>query len=209
MTQTPSPDIQQRETIARIIDPDAWGEWSGAPGYESAAVKSQKRRQEAALAKADAAILALRSNPQPGSEGEPVAWTLVECRGDKLVRAYLPCINGLSAWFSIATIYRPDEGANGYSEGATQALFDRAVALFAASPTPPTAQPGEVERLREADDPAFVAALAREIHRDANGPSVWGSLTDLGREYYAKRTAQAIDRARAALTPKGGEEGNV
>ncbi len=81
-------------------------------------------------------VLALRSNPQPGSEG----WRLVPVELTPDMR--------MSAILSGAV--ENESGVSSFFPGKAWS------AMLAASPTPPTAQPGEVERLR-----AYAASCER------------------------------------------------
>lgn len=166
--KTPSPtDIQERETIARIIDEEAY---TFRPWNENWRLAMANRQQDA-LAKADT-ILALRSNPQPGSEGKPVAWRW---------RYDYP---GKVRWTVCQRPVHPRPAAMG-----SVAIF--AEPLFTASPTPPTAQPGEVERLREA---LKVARIALDMHADdPENP-------------YPHSDGRALAEIEAALTPSESQE---
>ena len=195
---TPSPtDIQERETIARIIDPKAfkalddatnhWPEDQPNSKYWSDLKFLGQSGVTTALAKADAIFLALRSNPQPGSEG-------VSSYDAGLLSDYG---GGNVEWW----------------QDYIRAELDRAHEFYAAqfgdlasSPTP--AQPGEVERLRsELEGLKIAIGLRRLTDRvgEALIEGVWPDDEDLA-------AVEAIANwwnARAALTPKGGEEGNV
>lgn len=161
---TPSPtDIQERETIARIIDPKAfkalddatnhWPEDQPNSKYWSDLKFLGQSGVTTALAKADAIILALRSNPQPGSEGlrlfakdvlRDCLWDGSELDGADIQELALK--HGLIE----LTGFDPDKHSDVHGI-CLEAGDDYYVetALLAASPTPPTAQPGDVERLRE------------------------------------------------------------
>ena len=58
------------------------------------------------------------------------------------VEEEFPCINGLSAWFVIATVEDADESAMGYTDGAFGSAEDRAKRIAAAL-MPPAHQPNE------------------------------------------------------------------
>lgn len=179
-----STDIQERETIARIIDP-ALMNWTAdglkavPPDVRNVVIDNRNRL----YAKADA-ILALRSNPQPGSEGRCSDALKPGCAGDCERDDGFLC---------------PDDECR---------IEQGLVAPPAASPTPPTAQPGEVERLRwfssqpslelqfGYEDEAGDHVGAWQVHRRS------GNVND--REWdligQGETVAEAIDRARAALT---------
>jgi hypothetical protein len=77
-------------------------------------------------------------------------------------------------------------------------------ATLAASPTPPTAQPGEVERLREARDAvlALAASVVRGVAAEKRNQGERQSALN-----YAARRIEDL-RARAILTPsESGEAG--
>lgn len=178
---TPSPtDIQERETIARIIDPEAWEEYLLEDGRVDQEVASIfQDAYETSLAKADQ-VLALRSSPQPGSEG----WSddAIERAAKAICDFYW---NGTQPW-----PHKPESFLETYRGMARASL--------AASPTPPTAQPGEVERLRAALGEA-AAALTVCVERMIDGMPSQNQIVDA--EY-------AAARARAALTPsESGEAG--
>jgi hypothetical protein len=46
----------------------------------------------------------------------------------------------------------------------------------------------------------LMRALTREIHAQANGPSAWGSLTELGRDHYYKRMIEAWSKAQEVVS---------
>lgn len=152
--KTSSPDIQQRETIARLLCRQHYAN----RGYSRPGIlKIVESDWQAFEGDAEEVILALRSNPQPGSEwlelyGQHLTWC-----GAVIGPPGTPCDCG----FEIA---------------------------LAAAQTPPTAQPGEVERLRA----ALVDAQDTLEMLAADDSNPYPMTTDI--------SLSIID---AALTPKG------
>lgn len=63
------------------------------------------------------------------------------------IEVELPCINGLSCWFSLGSVYAPDAAAQGYTDGAlnddlAQAFAHYIVAALASAPPAPTPEAG-------------------------------------------------------------------
>ena len=57
----------------------------------------------------------------------PGKWRARQIReGIVAIESQLPCINGLAAWFTVATLYDPDEAERGMSEGATAMAMENA-----------------------------------------------------------------------------------
>lgn len=61
----------------------------------------------------------------------------------------LACINGLSALFTLATVYAPDEAEIGYTDGAIDNAEERAAFIAAANPAAVLALTAEVRDMRE------------------------------------------------------------
>lgn len=171
--KTPSPtDIQERETIARIIDPGKWRVLDTElervrRHHPNGGYDPDNFKDHASLAKADA-ILALRSNPQPGSEG----WKLVPVQPTEAMLH--------AGWLATGESYAMQMRTERLLAGHYRAML-------AASPTPPTPQPGEVERLRSALTEA-VEFASQDFH----------CLTPAGEAMLA--------RWEAALTPSESQE---
>lgn len=84
------------------------------------------------------------------------------------IQVNLPCINGLSAWFTLFAIHPEDEATEGMSEGVLNDQTAPANAAFIIAAH--NALPGliaEVERLREAVAAAEAAGEARGLERAA------------------------------------------
>lgn len=77
------------------------------------------------------AVLALRSAARGCPQGE---WRAEEMFGAWVVQQELPCINGLSAWFDMAKVTKPDESEIGYTEGAIGSAKARAKWIAMTSP---------------------------------------------------------------------------
>ncbi len=44
-------------------------------------------------------------------------WRVFESHDHHYIQTILPCINGLSAWFTLASVSNPDESETGYTDG--------------------------------------------------------------------------------------------
>ena len=49
--------------------------------------------------------------------------------GTYVVERCIPCINGLSAWFTVCVVHEADETEMGYTDGAFGSALDRANAI--------------------------------------------------------------------------------
>lgn len=65
------------------------------------------------------------------------------------IEAELPCINGLSAWFALALVYKPDAAEIGYTDGAIDNAEERATYIAAADPSVVLALVREVREMRQ------------------------------------------------------------
>jgi hypothetical protein len=57
------------------------------------------------------------------------------------IESELPCINGLAAWFTVATLYEPDEAEVGMSGGATASAMANAEFIVSAVNSAPDSSP--------------------------------------------------------------------
>lgn len=112
------------------------------------------------------------------------------------VETELPCINGLSAWFSLAMVWDHGEAETGYTDGAIGDSEDLAAYIAAASPSVVLALVREVRELRAVLEPIVAAREA--------------AIADLARQGVAtpQRSVALTARARAALNgdPKRARE---